>query len=243
MKELIMPEAMAKFSEVSAFTSTRGWGNLDTRTGDPVARSNLQELCQHLNICQTDVIKMEQIHHGVVTDVSSSQLGETIIGVDGIVTNETGIFLSVVTADCQPVLLFDPVEHAIGAIHVGWKSNVAGIIDETIDALGALYNVKPENLRVFIGPSLCVAHSRFSNPRRELPSVFHQFIVDEEKAGSTAGYVDWRAASRKQFLLAGVPVNQVEIFPACTACDTDTFFSLRGDRSIEGEQISLIGLR
>jgi len=242
MENFIRPEIFAPYSKLVAVVSTRANGNLDTRKNDPVAKSNLEEFCSLINIRSGAIVSMEQIHHGAVTEVDSNYRGQIIAGVDGIITNQKGIFLSVVTADCQPGLVLDPDKEAFGAIHVGWKSNVAGIIPETVAAMQNRYDTDPNVLKVYIGPSLCLAHSRFSNPRQEIPSVFHDYIVDKTEK-SPAGYVDWKAASRDQFIAAGVPSTNIQVSPNCTACDPEMFFSLRGEGEIKGEQMALIGLR
>ncbi len=60
------------------------------------------------------------------------------IKADALVTAVPGVALSVLTADCQPVLMADPVAGVIGAAHAGWKGAIAGVLDATVEAMVAL---------------------------------------------------------------------------------------------------------
>ena len=72
---------------------------------------------------------------------------------DGLVTNVKGISLGIVTADCGPVLFYDPISEVIGACHAGWKGAKAGIIQETVKAMETI-GAKRSQIYATLGPTI-----------------------------------------------------------------------------------------
>ena len=99
------------------------------------------------------LISLYQIHspHVVVTD-RPFDWGARPEG-DAMVTSTPGLALCVLTADCTPVLIADPVARVIGAAHAGWKGALSGVIENTIAEMVKL-GASPHNMTAAIGPSL-----------------------------------------------------------------------------------------
>ena len=72
---------------------------------------------------------------------------------DALVTAQPGVALSVLTADCQPVLFADPLARVIGAAHAGWRGALSGVLERTIEAMEAL-GAKRVNIHAVIGPTI-----------------------------------------------------------------------------------------
>ncbi len=154
---------------------------------------------------------------------------------DAMITNVPGKFLAVQVADCQPVLMHDPARGVVAAVHSGWRGSVANIIGVTVDAMKARYGCNPGDIRAGIGPSLGPCCAEFINYRTELPEPFHRFKDNRD-------HFDFWAASREQLTAAGVPGENIEIGDICTVCNTDTFYSYRGEKDT-GRFVGVIGLR
>jgi len=100
------------------------------------------------------VALLKQVHGNTVIKVNKETVGQEA---DGLVTNVKGIALGIVTADCGPVLFYDPIEEVIGACHAGWRGAKAGIIHETIIAMEDLGATRSQ-IYASIGPTIQQDH-------------------------------------------------------------------------------------
>jgi YfiH family protein len=163
---------------------------------------------------------------------------------DALVTDRPGLLLGVVTADCAPVLLADPVAGVIGAAHAGWKGAVGGVTDATIAAMEALGATR-SRIAAAIGP--CIAQ-----PSYEVDAAFRDHFL-LHGAGNAERFVAGRPG-RYQFDLEGyvagrlhsAGIGAVERLQLDTYADPERFYSFRrathrGEPDY-GRQISLIGL-
>jgi YfiH family protein len=126
-------------------------------------------------------------------------------------------------ADCQAVLLFDPVKKVVANIHCGWRGSVDNIIGKVIATMTDSFNVNPANLLAGISPSLGPCCAEFINYRTELPSSFWSYQVKPN-------YFDFWQISKDQLQGAGVNADKIETSSICTACNND-WFSYRRDKA------------
>ena len=214
--------------------------NLSFGVGDnpDLVRRNRQLVLRALDCGQ--LLSLGQVHGERVLAVKERPEEEEYHGYDAVITNLPGLALLIQQADCQAVLLHDPVQKTIAAIHCGWRGSVAGIIGKTIARLQAEYAVDPANLRAVISPSLGPCCAEFIHYRKELPQWMHAY----ETTNKTAHFDFW-AISRRQLGDAGVPAEQIETTGVCTRCCRD-YFSFRRAKletgGICGRNGSLIGL-
>ncbi len=101
------------------------------------------------------LVKLEQVHGTKVVHVTEP-LHKEIEG-DGLVTSVPGIVLGMLTADCGPVLFYDPLANVIGACHAGWRGAKAGILQSTLDAMENL-GAKRTQIYATLGPTICQEH-------------------------------------------------------------------------------------
>ncbi len=139
---------------------------------------------------------------------------------DGLTTNQPGIGLAILHADCQSAIFYDPIHKALSNIHCGWRGNVQNIYLEAVVTMNSLYGSRPEDLLVGISPSLSPAASEFINYQAELPSHFHPYQVKPT-------YFDLWAISHHQLLEAGLLPHHIEISSICTYSNPQEFFSYR----------------
>ena len=101
------------------------------------------------------VIQGHQVHGTRVAIVDRpGMMREELEGYDAFVTNLPGVAIGVRTADCVPVLLYDPVERVVAAVHAGWKGTVLHISKGALEAMGQEFGSRPANLLAVIGPSI-----------------------------------------------------------------------------------------
>ncbi len=160
---------------------------------------------------------------------------------DAIVTDMGGIAIGMLTADCLPLLIHDPVNNAIGAVHAGWKGTALGVAMNTVKEMGRLFGSRPGDLKAAIGPAIgpcCYkvgenVMEEFLNNWRGLES----FLMLEDGLR-----LDLGAENLSQLLYIGVPQKNISASAPCTACTGD-FFSYRRDNGRTGRQLSFIMLR
>lgn len=154
---------------------------------------------------------------------------------DALVTDRPGHWLTVLVADCQPVLLHEPDRGVVAAIHSGWRGSVGNIVGKTVRTLAEVYGADPALIRAGIGPSLGPCCAEFVHYRRELPEPLWEYKDERSR------FDFWRL-SRDQLRAEGVADRHIETSGLCTRCRTDLFFSYRGEKTT-GRFAAAIGLR
>lgn len=116
---------------------------------DDLVLKNRGLICQAMGIKQ--IVTLKQVHKNDVLVVDAN----TISGheYDAMVTSTPKVLLAIQTADCAPILLHDPINNVIGAIHAGWRSAVMNIVDATITSMESL-GAKRKNINAAIGPCI-----------------------------------------------------------------------------------------
>ena len=174
------------------------------------------------------LVSADQVHGDGIAMIGEEVASDCCIdSVDALVTNVSGTGLMVQLADCQGILLHDPVESVIAAIHAGWRGSVAGIIEKTVRKLSTWYSTDPKNLRAWISPSLGPCCAEFRNFKKELPTSFQRFQVKPS-------YFDFWEITRYQLRSAGVPNPQIEVNGICTSCSPDYFSYRRACKNGDG---------
>ncbi|OGP55616.1 MAG: hypothetical protein A2Y65_00420 [Deltaproteobacteria bacterium RBG_13_52_11] len=161
---------------------------------------------------------------------------------DAVITDKKRVALGIWTADCLPILMVDPSKKIIAAVHAGWRGIWRGIVQKAVREMEDAFKSSPADILVGIGPGIgpCCYEVRedvvslFQNSHDSL----HQFILEREGRH----YLDLGQAAQLELSKAGVPSDNIEAIPLCTACREDLFFSYRRDKK-PGRQLSFIMLR
>ena len=114
-------------------------------------QENLRLVCKELNLDK--MIKLNQTHSSKVHIVNNLDDHKKLINADGLVTNLRGIGLSILGADCAPVLFYDNMSKTIGACHAGWRGAVDNIAEVTIASMESI-GAKRKNIICIIGPTI-----------------------------------------------------------------------------------------
>jgi polyphenol oxidase len=168
---------------------------------------------------------MNQVHGARVHMLElakDTDLQEDAPCADAMVTNLTGIALMVKQADCQAVILVEPVKKAIAVIHCGWRGNVANLPAKVVERMTSSLDCSAAEMRAAIGPSLGPCCAEFTSHETLFPAHFRRFMVRRN-------HFDLWELSRMQLLEAGLKKDRIEIAGICTRCRTDLFFSYRGE--------------
>ena len=154
---------------------------------------------------------------------------------DALVTNLHQRLLVIQLADCQAVMLYDHNRDVVANVHAGWRGSINAIIDRTLSVMVKRFGCQPRDIVAGIGPSLGPCCAEFVNYRLEIPEKFWSYK-------DAAHHFDFWAVSRDQLREVGILPENISISGICTKCNTDRFFSYRGEGTT-GRFAAVIGLR
>lgn len=186
---------------------------------------------------------------------------------DALMTDVPGVLLTVQAADCTPVLLFDPVQRAIAAIHAGWRGTLARMAERAVGTMRLRYGTDPADVIAVIGPSVGpesyavgeeVRHE-FESQFAYAPELFHEvyesdpirdkypllFLTARAPGHSPIGpqlHLDLWKANQRQLKDAGLVDECIHTLGEDTAADTGRFFSYRAEQGFTGRMMAAIGL-
>jgi len=208
--------------------TTRGGGvsggayaslNLGATGDDPAAiGENRRRVCAMLDLDETRLAVNTQRHGSRVNRARSGGVGEEG---DALVTNERGLPLLALSADCVPIAIVTTAgEPALAVVHAGWRGLAAGVVEAAAAALGS--GVRAAMLGPSIGPCCYVVGPEVSG---RFPARF-----------SRARMFDLRAAAAAALRRGGVGlIERVEV---CTCCNSESYFSHRasggGEHGLQG---------
>ena len=184
------------------------------------------------------------------------------------ITARRGLLLAIKTADCLPVLLADRRQHAIGALHAGWRGTLARIVEKGVGEMRRRFGSRPQDLVAAIGPGIhrccyqvgeevrdkyfsqfAYAQELFedvfdSDPvRRKYPLLFLNQRAPGHGEPPRSVHLDLVEATWRQLLSAGVPEKNISASELCTSCRADLLFSHRKEKGVTGRMLAVIGIR
>ena len=160
---------------------------------------------------------------------------------DGLVAAEPGAAVGVYTADCVPVLLYDPESGAGAAVHSGWRGTRLSIAARGVRALQHATGADPAHLIAAVGP--CIGRCCYE-VGAELSQAFRaQFGAEVADEPGPRARLDLRLAVEKTLREAGVPADRIEQVPGCTSCDAASFFSYRREHGRTGRHLAWVAAR
>ena len=221
--------------------------NFDGRDGDMlenIAR-NKAIVASECDCPIESIVTVNQVHgNGVLClDDKTLQAYGKPVDADAIITDRPNVPIGILTADCLPMLLYDPVRKAAGAVHAGWKGTVKGVAVAAVEAMAAAYGSKPSDIRAAIGPHIreCCLRVR-EDVKAEFAAAFGS--TDKVFRADALGLrLDLRAANLSQLLMAGLKFDHVATVAPCTSCYSGLFYSYRKEGGRTGRQLSYIMLR
>ncbi len=190
------------------------------------------------------LVSVRQIHGEEIILFSGASLESTWeMEADALITREPGYALGVFTADCLPILFFDPVRRAIGVVHSGWRGTAKGLAYKTVLKMQKAFGSRGEDLIAALGPCIGPCCYEVDEPVR---AAFAAGGIPWERVVSQSAKGSWRLDLRaaNMFLLekCGVRREKIASVSECTSCHRDRFFSYRAEGQT-GRQLNFIALR
>ena len=245
-KEFHSPEIFRDFPGVIAAGSTRQGGisegpyaslNLGLTTGDrqEAVMQNRNIFFGALGIEPDQVASAYQVHGDGILHVYAPCREE---GFDALITDVSGIFLTVTVADCTPILILDPVRPAVAAIHAGWRGTVLGILKKTIVRMQEVFGTNPADCRAFIGTCIdACSYEVDADVAQHFTTPYTRWSPESKKY-----LLDLKSANQAQLLEVGLMAENIEISPFSTVLNNDLFFSYRKEKGVTGRMLNGIGL-
>lgn len=188
---------------------------------------------------------LKQVHGKkvIVIDNEDDINGQEKAEGDGLVTGRKGIVLSMYSADCPVLFLFDPVKRVVGLGHAGWRGTVKGIGLELVKAMNNFYQCREENILAGISPAIgscCyeVGEEVIQGTARILDN---DFSCCEEKTGGK-WMLDLKEVNSRVLEKAGIQKNNIAVSKLCTFCNSSLFYSYRRSGGSTGRMMSVISL-
>ena len=229
--------------------------NLSFTRGDDEAdvHENYRRFSEIVGAAEEDVVCTYQTHTTNIRVVTREDAGKGVVrerdytDIDGLVTDDPSVVLTVFYADCVPLLFADPVKKAIGTAHAGWRGTVGGIGSNMAQKLKDHYGTDPADLYVAIGPSICgdcyeVGEEVVMQVKDALPPRLQACITATAYAkgarrdcavfrreGAPEGkyQLDLHVLNRLMLEEAGIPADRIFVTDVCTKCNPELLFSHR----------------
>ena len=193
----------------------------------------------------------EQVHGNRAAVVTAADRGRgatpalpPIADVDAVVTADPDVTLAVLSADCVPVLFYDPVQHVAAAAHSGWRGTASHMVQSVLQTMRTAFGTAAADTVVWLGPSIrrcCyeVSLDVADTVQREFgarPLLARRNREDKFLLSLQACIVMDLAA-------AGVPRAHIRDTGVCTACHTDVLFSHRAEHGRTGRFLGAVRLQ
>ncbi|WP_038169372.1 peptidoglycan editing factor PgeF [Tomitella biformata] len=198
--------------------------NLGDHVGDApeAVAANRSRLAASVGLAPERLVWMEQVHSWNVT-VVDGPVSEPVEVTDALVTNQVGLALVVLTADCVPLLLSDDESGVIAAVHAGRIGARVGIVRKALDAMVAL-GAEPSRIGALLGPSAC--GKCYEVPAHMRADVAKHLPGSASQTRSRTPALDIAAGVRRQ--LEDYGVGAIAVDPRCTIEDKELFSHRRG---------------
>ncbi len=192
------------------------------------------------------VFAARQVHGADVVRVRADDALAAVgqIEADGLYSDAAGLAMGVYVADCIPVLMADARTGAFAAVHAGWRGTLAGVVPAAVRRLVTELGVRPQDLRVALGPAIGVCCFEVGDEvvdavARAIPAAMTIPGAIQVGAGGRP-HVDLKQLNVMLLQAEGVAASAIDAGPECTSCARERFFSYRRDRGETGQAIGFI---
>lgn len=213
---------------------------------------NYRRMARALNVDLSGMVLSHQTHTTNIKKVTAEDRGKGLFtdrdytDVDGLITDVAGVTLVTFYADCVPLFFLDPVHHAVGLSHSGWRGTVNQMGPKTVKAMTQAYGSNPADLIACIGPSICgdcyeVGEEVANQVKDGFPQESWSRIL--ETKGNGKYQLDLWAANEYLLETSGIPKNKIHVTDICTHCNPSYLFSHRHMGNERGNLAAFLQLK
>lgn len=162
---------------------------------------------------------------------------------DCYITNKSGISTVITTADCNPIIIYDPVNNVVANVHSGWKGTLKQIYIKTIKSMNEKFNSKYEDIIVCVGPSInkccfCSSDIQFKKQFTDIWKKEDEYIFTKENGEF---YIDLLYVIKRDLMELGLKEENIVFSNICTVCNSDICFSYRVSTKRKDEDYATMG--
>ena len=210
---------------------------------------NFRRIGERFGKAPEDFVLSKQSHETKVLKLGVKDRGKGITkerdyeGIDALITDEEGLILSCFSADCVPILFYDPIRKAVGACHSGWRGTKGKILRNVVEEMSKHFSSNPADILIAIGPSISKEQYIVSE---DLGLSFLEDYKDCSEEDSSSPIrrlsedkfqLDLWDLNRRIALDCGLKKEHISISGYCTMENPELFFSHRysqGKRGLQG---------
>lgn len=212
-------------------------------------RDDIRNILQSMSDYQfKKIISPRQTHTNNVVVIDEENIDSELQDVDGVITRLKGVALTIATADCQSIILYDKKNEVIGNIHSGWKGTLNKILGNAIKLMIEEYFSNVEDIIVCIGPSIlecCFEVDKdvvdmFLNNFNDIDEFIKLGDIKEDKQKY---YIDTIGINKKELINLGVLEGNIYLSNICTKCSSDDYYSYRVHGQDSGRNVTLVCMK
>lgn len=222
------------FPELVILFSTRADGDMRVRELDDDGQKRRAHFFKSNGVAASRSVSISAAHAADVIRVGEREAGAVMKHVDGLITSDRNVYLSVTAADCLVFFLYDPISKTAGLLHAGWRGLARGIVSK---ALHQFQN--PSTVRVGVSPFIQSCHFEVQQDVIAAFAAHPEAIIRRDDKV----FVDLGAVALRQLLEAGVSSEYIEISEECTVCLGDRYFSYRRDGEPLHVMTAVLGMK
>lgn len=253
-RTLTLPGLRHGFSTRSGGVSSGIFSSLNLGRGrgdsDENVQANYALFCTAIGVTPERCVLAKQVHRDDVKIATESDAGAGLLRAqdyeaDALITDTADLTLVIFSADCIPILLYDPKTRSIGAAHAGWRGTALGIAKKTVQAMERSFGARADDIHAAIGPgiSLCCfeTESDVADAMRDALGTEAGPYIKREQSGKYR--VDLKGINAHWLRSTGVRAGNIAVSEECTACDTSLYWSHRRMGEVRGSQVAMICLQ
>ena len=214
---------------------------------------NFRRIGERFGKAPEDFVLSKQSHETKVLKVGTKDRGKGITkerdyeGIDALITDEEGLILSCFSADCVPILFYDPIRKAVGACHSGWRGTKGKILRNVVEEMRKHFSSNPADILIAIGPSISkeqyiVSEDLGLSFLEDYPDLGEDSSSPIQRISKDKFQMDLWDLNRRIALDSGIREEHISISGYCTMENPELFFSHRysqGRRGLQGAFICL----
>lgn len=232
----------SSFKNIIAFSTDKsdGFGDNPRFTGDipKVYTENRKILANLVGIMPTQLVFPRQTHSShvaVIGKMPSVELKDT----DALITDKPGICLCIQTADCVPVLLFDPLKRVACIVHAGWRGTLSFAAKKSVEKMISHFGTNPKNIVSAIGPAI---GPDVYEVGPDVVSGFHESFHGHPEIirilNNGKSLLDLWEANRRILIESGLSPSNIEVSRRCSYLENESFYSARREGIHTGRMVS-----
>ncbi|MCF6269448.1 MAG: peptidoglycan editing factor PgeF [Melioribacteraceae bacterium] len=209
--------------------------NMSLNIGDELERveSNRKLFFEILGLSIENVAYQNQIHSDIIKETGyGGNVGES----DAIITPRKGVGIAISTADCVSIYIYDKTEKVIAGIHSGWRGTEKKILQKTLDRLNSEFDSEPENLFVYIAPSISQNNYEVGKEVAEKFDIKYSIPIGEKYLLNVS------KINYDMLIDFGIPKEQIEVSELCSF-DESYLHSFRRNKNESGRAFGLIAIK